>query len=96
MDERWFPLGTLTVESGLLIIATTQAAGTPQLSEAVDAQAADLPDIGLDLRPVTGMPAFLIPTGYGDGVYPVSVRVIEDADGRQRVAEVSVRFVAEG
>ena len=74
------------------MICPVEATNRAGFAEAVAAGAAHPSPIGLDLRPLTGLSAILVPTGAGDGEYPVEVEVDSGEGGVERVLSVTVRF----
>lgn len=91
MGETWVQIGTLRVDSGHVVLASAQVAGSSRLADAVTEGVAREVPVGMDLRPLLGVPAVLVPSGLGDGEFPVFVRVVSTG-GVQRVAELTVQF----
>jgi hypothetical protein len=97
-DEEWVRVGGLTVESGTCLVvdptyhrdgfygvdevgaAVIAAVGSP--SSAAPLLTSD----GLEIGTVSS-------TGFGDDVYPVEVRYVNDERGTRRVAELRVVFI---
>lgn len=89
--EGWQEVAALRIDAGVLFVgAAEDAAGSPPLAELLEAVPLGT---GVDLAPRTGVQAALVPTGAGDGIYPVEVQT-ETIGGRELVTEVRVRFIA--
>lgn len=93
VSDRWVLIGSLRVDSGSVVITASSFAGHENMASAVDRGTAVSSPIGVDLRPLTGLPGVLVPSGHGDGIYPVYARLVVDTGGEERVAEVAVRFI---
>jgi hypothetical protein len=92
-NDDWIDVGVVWVDTAQLLIIdpchlVTERVTIDEVFEA--ALESDQPS-GCQLG---GRYGWLVPTGIGDGSYPVSVRLV-DWGGEQRVAEVRVIFIGE-
>lgn len=86
---EWLFVGSVAVDAGCVaIVAQEEAPSVPSPSEV------DPGGVGVDLFRTHGVEAVVIPSGMGDGRYPVEVKVMEIA-GRVVVSQARIVFIEE-
>jgi hypothetical protein len=83
LPTQWNPLGYVTIDTARLLLVDPMHVG------GVDANTVEAKQIGI---PGGDFSAVVVPTGLGDGRYPVEGRYADSVFGR-RLAEVRIRFL---